>query len=138
MFDVINIGLVRGMDGFLELSPSLGQLAKAKWLKQVWRIRAIVKQAIPVIRGNREPAEAIGRYIGRRINHRLFTPVRNTITKTHMRVQYNKRDTTKINGIGGRTWINPEIDADKNGRIIKNMVIIYHDANKAGCLVKEG
>lgn len=31
-----------------------------------------------------------------------------------------------------KTWISIKNDADQNGRIIKDLVIIYHDANKAG------
>jgi hypothetical protein len=132
MLDDVSLGLVRGLDGFLEVSPGLGQLAKARWLKRAWQAKSIVQHTIPVIRGERTVAEAVGRYTGKKVAHRLTDPLSRAVTKAHMRAQFNKRKTTKVNGIGGRTWINPDIDADKNGRIIKNMVIIYHDANKAG------
>lgn len=38
----------------------------------------------------------------------------------------------RINGMGGRNWIDPEIDSDCRGRIVKPMVIVFHDANRAG------
>jgi hypothetical protein len=132
MLDDVSLGLVRGLHGFLEVSPGLGQLAKAKWLKRAWQAKSIARHTIPVIRGERTVAEAVGRYAGKKVAHRLTDPLSRAVKKAHMRAQFNKRKTTKVNGIGGRTWILPEVDADKNGRIIKNMVIIYHDANKAG------
>ncbi len=41
-----------------------------------------------------------------------------------------RRDSVRTNGIGGRTWFSES--ERKNGRIVKNMVIVFHDANKAG------
>ena len=131
MLDIVSFGLVRGLDGFLEVSPGLGQLAKARWLKRVWQAKSVVQHIIPVLKGERDISEAIGRYAGGKIFNRMLNPVSTIITKAHLRAKV-KRKTTKVNGIGGRTWIDPLVDADSNGRVIKNMVIIYHDANKAG------
>lgn len=125
----ISRGLARGLDGFLDISPGVGQCLKLKWLKRAWRLRALVKQTIPVIKGEQELSVALGKFAGSRIKRNILRPVTRGITRSHMKAQI-KRNTTK-HGIGGRTWINPLTDADRNGRIVKNMIIIYHDANKA-------
>ena len=131
----INDYLSNGLDGFLDVSPGIGSLAKAKWLRRAWLLKGVVMPAIPILKNKKVSSEiigeAIGKYMVSTIKSNLLRRPRFIVAKMHHRAHYIKRRTSKVNGIGGRTWINPLIDADINGRVIKKMVIIYHDAHKA-------
>lgn len=130
----INECLINGLDGFKETNPDIYWLIKAKWIKKTLMIIKLSSTVIPIVKSKKttDAGEFIGNYMASYIKTRILKRPKFNLTKLYHRSQFIKRRTTKINGLGGHTWINPLVDSNINGRIIKDMIIIYHDANKAG------
>lgn len=128
----VSQGLYRGLKGFKAISPGIGGVVKAKWLKITLKTVGTIKPLIPVIKKKKTLEEAAVSFISGKIAGRITRfatkPLSQTVSRTHKRVlRYNRKG-----GISGHSWIDPELDSGPNGRIIKHMVIIYHDAERAG------
>lgn len=124
----LNQALLRGKLGFSILAPGPPSLAKARGVKYFFKVLPIAKLAKKVYTKKYTPSKALGEYLGGKVFGKLIAPVSRQTYNFHFRA-YNKRSFK--NGVGGRTWISG-LDANKDGRIIKTMTIMYHDADRAG------
>ena len=69
-------------------------------------------------------AELVGMEIFGRLRGKMMAPFTTRMCHLHVRAARTHHDPFRKNGVGGRSWI------DRPGRY--NMVIVYHDANRAG------
>ena len=75
--------------------------------------------------GDKTGADVVGELLAQQGMRRALSPLRKQVTRAHIHTQHMpKRDMWRKNGIGGRGWFY------EPGR--KKMVIVFHDANKAG------
>jgi len=127
MMRSISFGLVRATNAYTWFTPGTAKLFESKIAKIIMRSMIAIKTLQKIL--DKQPmSSVIGSIIGQRLAFMYLDPIRFRITKTYFAVQR----ANIFNTMSVRTWIDPSIDADRNGRIIKNMVIIYHDANRAG------
>lgn len=117
----ICVGLSRAHGPFSMLAPSPFKIFKPKIAKVLLRCSSTVKTSIRLFKG--EPLE---NELGRMLGHALLRPAKRwlRIDRALMMAQIK----------GQRTLLDPviqEAEKDANGRIIRRMRIMYHDANKA-------
>ena len=73
----------------------------------------------------KRPSDVVGEIAANHVMKYALSPVRTQVNRAHKHVQHSpKRDFFRHNGLGGRGWFY------EPGR--KQMVIVFHDANKAG------
>lgn len=129
MLTGISEGLVGGRRLFMRVNPGpLSIFKKTTWLMRFLR----AGKQIETVMSLANPEDA-GRMMARRMSGTvLFRPVRKLVERGHFRAMRVTRDVRRRNGMGGRSWIFSDLDRGKDGRIVKNMVVMFHDANKAG------
>jgi hypothetical protein len=139
MLRKISNRLAKGRSAFLTVSPGLSKLIRPLWLKETIRTVPHVAGALErVIRGdpfNEIAEDAIAGSISSRITSRLFKDnLKAIVMKGHSIAKVTPlSNIIKELGATRRTWVTSEVDKNIfNNRIIKNLTIVYHDANKAG------
>lgn len=126
MFEAINAELIAAKPAFLSVAPGPGGALKAasnvgRAYKCYTMIRGFYKQ----FRSGSSVAQVTGGMAAGKVRGRISRPVTQRVHKTHIQIpQMAKRDRYRKNGLGGRSWIT------EAG--VYEMVIIYHDANRAG------
>jgi hypothetical protein len=125
--DQITRGLLGAKPYFMTFTPGPGKLfngTAAKIAKAVglsWYGVKVVRD----VRAGKPVSTVVGEKVGGKIIGKVTSPVSARVTRAHLRLPHQpRRDFWRKNGLGGRSWMN------EPGR--HEMVIIYHDANKAG------
>lgn len=119
--------LIDGKNYFAAVNPSFNNLFKNQVIKLILITKNYAIDAYKTFKTTGDVTETIagsfGYYCTGKIIGLISTPV-NT--------GYKFATMTRRSGFRTKTWITYNNDMNKDGRIIKNMTIIYHDANKAG------
>lgn len=119
----ICIGLSRSLGPFMGLAPSPFFMVKHRYAKAIGTVIDAAKDAYMLFKG--KPVEDIaGRRLAGIAIRKMKKRPKMAIKKGLMMAQVNSR----------RTLLDPviqEIERDANGRIVRRMRIMYHDANKA-------
>ena len=137
MLTNISKGLIRGKSAFLTITPSPMRLFKVKWISYLLPLISLAKGAIRVVKNETSTmdfiADDIGIYLGNRISRYILLGKINTVTSRTFSV-VQERPNWKLLGLGAtrRTWVTVNDKSFIDQRIVKKLVIIYHDANKAG------
>lgn len=120
--------LVRARPYFQTYAPSWTGLLRgraARVAKVIGLSLMAAKQVKAVKTGEKTGADVVGDLLAGQALRKVVSPVRNQLVRAHKHVTYMpKRDMFRKNGLGGRGWFY------EPGR--KKMVIVFHDANKAG------
>lgn len=117
------IGLSRSLGPFMGLAPSPVMAIKGRYIKAISFVLDTAKDAYLLMKG--QPLEDIaGRRVARIALRRMKKHPKLMLKKGLMMAQLKDN----------RTLLNPlvqEIEKDQNGRIVRRMRIMLHDANKA-------
>lgn len=123
-------GLVRAHGPFSWLTPHPLRVFSPNIATIAIGATMVVADGIKMLVGKEKPEE----YLGRRLAYLAMRPVtgraRSGIYKSLMMAQVKSQ----------RTLLDPiiqEIERDRDGRIVRRMRIMFHDANRAGQLTKE-
>jgi hypothetical protein len=131
-------GFIRAKPTFATINPSIYAMFTSAWVKYLAMTPTIVKGTIGIVKRELSVSEFCGdllaySLISSTVNRRLWLGgVQKSIRRAHLITQQNK--SYKLNGLGAtrRTWITVNDKSLVDERIVKQLTIIYHDANKAG------
>lgn len=128
----ISKGLIKSKHDFIMLNPGLPFLFKLKWIKWIFLSKSLIKEIIYVKNGSKV-FDVIGNIIGDVMVHSCCIRHCNNILTFSYRTSalFNPVLLRKGLGASRRTWIT-SLDKGLDGRIVKPLTIIYHEANKAG------
>jgi len=118
-------GLVRGKDLYQWVNPAWPKVLKMTKVK--WIFKAFMY--IPTIKKYSEAKsldDVVRMFSCSTIKDAVFGNVKKVIIPTYKRAMVIRRPIIKINGMGGKTWIEDEIDQNK--RVVKHMRIVFHQA----------
>lgn len=126
------LGLVKGESLFSLISPKFPKCIKPSILKKAiigfligWRAEKMIK-----VYNSKEEFEKIPTELLQTLFASLFSHfVGGVLFPVYIQASKTRRPLIKKNGMGGRTWLQ---DNFPDKRTIKQMKIIFHDANKAG------
>lgn len=121
-----SFGLARASDAYSWFVPGANKMFTSKIARLVFKSIKYLK-IINKLLEDKPLSEIIGSIIGQAAMYSYTKPLQFHINRIYLKTQR----ANIFNTMSVRTWIDPAIDANRQGRIIKNMVIIYHDANKA-------
>ena len=120
--------LARGGEIYKYMVPSPASALKGKTLKRIISSLFQVGLAIDCYKNRKNMDKFIGQQIGSILVGTLCSATINKpILKAMRGAATTRRPFIKKNGIGGRTWFSCEGD-----RNVEQMVVMFHDANKAG------
>lgn len=128
MLDLITDSLSDGRSLFMKVNPGpLSVLKKGSFIIRVLRMHKRIEQMLALLNPKR-----VGKMVANQVaGIVLFRPIRQTVNRNYSR-SLIARDSKRRNGMGGRNWISSDLDRGRDGRIVKDMVVMFHDANKAG------
>ena len=116
-------GLVRAYDPFSWLAPNPLKILKPKYAKAAITVFYAIHDSLVILSGKKDAAEYIGSRLGmvglRPLTRRIHTGMYKSLMMAQIK--------------SNRTLLDPviqEIERDRDGRIIRKMRIIYHDATK--------
>lgn len=126
--NVVDQELIAGKPYFKAISPGMPVMFKPGYPRLIVKGTLKSWQAYKTFREwrrGRPVSDIVGEKIANKVNSTIVSPVSAQVTKAHMTVKNQPtRDMRRKNGMGGRSWISDP------GRY--DMVIIFHDANRAG------
>jgi hypothetical protein len=138
MLNSISRGLIKGKSGFLTLSPSPFKLFNIRWasfiptaLKALGVVNVITKK----ISSQDFAIDFASSYASRILTDKLFMgKVKSIVQRAYLISKERPNWKLSLIGLGAsrRTWVSSLDKSLLDERIIKNLIIIYHDAHKAG------
>ena len=129
MMDDIACGFADAEHLFMLVNPSPLRVLRIGMLPR--RVLSIFKM-VKTVKAIANPKRA-GKMLCRRlVTSAVLRPCRRAVNRQHARSFMAKRDIMRKNGMGGRSWIFSDLDRGNDGRIVKDMVVMYHDADRAG------
>ena len=117
-------GLVRAYDPFSWFMPHPFKILKPRYAKPALAVYHTILDSAAILSGRQDLAGLLGRRIGMVGLQPLTRRMRTGMHKSLMMAQVQSR----------RTLLDPviqEIERDRDGRIVRRMRVMYHDANKA-------
>lgn len=128
MMDDIACGFADAEHLFMLVNPNPIKILRIRTLARILSVFNTVKMVKAVSNPNKA-----GRMLCRKaVTAVVLRPCRRVISKQHARGFTTKRDASRKNGMGGRSWIFSDLDRGSDNRIVKDMVVMYHDADRAG------
>ena len=123
--DIVRSQLVGAKPYYTAINPGAKSVLAAKPLKwyQTFYSLKYGYDAIKMHRSETPKAEIVGSIGFSMLKRKALKPVKTRVGRMHQIAANNKHDMRRKNGIGGRGWLEP-------GRY--EMVIVFHDANRAG------
>lgn len=130
----ISKALIKGKEAFMMINPSYPNLMKLPWMRSITMIPKVVN----LFRKRDSIEDFAANVIGSVIiapkvtGALLMNRLKSGVLKGHQ-VASQRPGNWKLNGLGAtrRTWVTNLDKNINNERIVKKLVIIYHDANKA-------
>ncbi len=112
---------------FKAVNPGIPQVFKYRTHSRVvkgaflaWKYRKIRKRH----NAGESYAQITGEFVGDRVIRKVTGPVKKEVTKLHIAAAEQNFDPRRKNGMGGRSWY--------DGASRQRMVVVFHDANRAG------
>ncbi|MCK9429378.1 MAG: hypothetical protein M0R17_05200 [Candidatus Omnitrophica bacterium] len=130
MLQQITQNLIKGRQGFLTVNPSLWSLSKFKYSRYIPQIINITRDLIK----HKSIENILSDTISSKIcNFMFINKASSYVNKGHSIAKQYPKDWL-LNGLGAsrRSWITSTNKSLINNRIIRPLVIVYHDAHKAG------
>lgn len=124
--DIVSSNLHGAKPYFSTVSPNLPYVFKGYTKPAVKFIFFTnrVYGSIKTYKSGKSLDQVTGEFVGNAVIRKFTRPVKQRVSKMHIRMTRLDHDWTRKNGIGGRTWIT------EPGQY--KMVIVFHDANRAG------
>lgn len=135
----VSYGLVRGRNVFMSVAPGPEALFSLKVAKIVGRTVLAAKLGWRIFYERKEVSTIVGNHLSR---HLMAVAGKKRASKWFRRTLRRVGD-SKLHPTHGldavtRTWYHESDKSTHDERIVRDLTIMYHDAFKAGQLVKEG
>ena len=128
----INKGLIRGRSAFVALTPGPLSLFNLSWIGLIKPVPALVSD---IVQG-KPVHELIGNLVGHFASKKLFQDQIKALVKRSLLIAQERPNWKlfKLGGLGAtrRSFVSGLDRSLVDGRIVKELTIVYHHANKAG------
>jgi hypothetical protein len=127
-----SIGLIKGRNTFLDFSPGLVQLVKLRWLRRTIHAVAVGRKSYEVLKGTKGITDVLGSTIANSLLRTTTNRFRTLTISAHRAATINNVGLS-LRGLGAtrRIPVGP-MHTDSKGRVVKEIRIMYHEANRAG------
>jgi len=126
-------GILRGTRSFSIVNPTIWSISKHPTFLAIAGCYGLGKAMYSIYTKNSNPEDIVGECIANMITRVYFSPIRKIIYKQYRRtidLKYSIKSNLSSKLVG-KNPISFETDSSMDDRLIKKMVIIYHDANRA-------